>query len=121
MYGKVFPYLKFYFPVFLCVCFCVCVCVCVHPQSLSRVRLFVTPWTIGCQASLSMEFSRQEHWKVLPFPPPGGLPNPRIEPASLEFLVLAGGLFTRPTWEVQTAVDGPFLGCLIVYLVWQNA
>ena len=32
-------------------------------MSVSRVQLFATPWTIACQASLSMEFSRQEYWK----------------------------------------------------------
>ena len=42
-------------------------------QSLSRVPLFVTPWTVACQASLSMEFFRQEYWSELPFPPPGDL------------------------------------------------
>ena len=42
----------------------------------------VTPWTIAFQASLSMGFSRQEYWSWLPFPPPGDLPNPRIEPGS---------------------------------------
>ena len=47
-----------------------------------HVRLFATPWTIACQAPLSMEFSRQEYWGGLPCPPPGGLPNPRIKPAS---------------------------------------
>ena len=39
----------------------------------SRVRLFATPWTIACQAPLSMGFSRQEHWSGLPCPPPGDL------------------------------------------------
>ena len=39
-------------------------------QSLSRVRLFVTPWTVGCQAPLSMGFSRQEYWSGWPFPSP---------------------------------------------------
>ena len=43
----------------------------------------MTPWTVACQASLSMGFSRQEYWSGLPFPSPGGLPNPRIEPESL--------------------------------------
>ena len=43
---------------------------------LSHVRLFATPWTIVRQAPLSMGFSRQEYWSVLPFPSPGGLPNP---------------------------------------------
>jgi len=39
----------------------------------------VTPWIIACQASLSMEFSRQEYWSGLPCPPPGDLPNPWIK------------------------------------------
>ena len=42
----------------------------------------VTPWTIAYQAAQSMEFSRQEHWSGLPFPSPGDLPNPGIEPGS---------------------------------------
>ena len=50
---------------------------------LSRVQLFVTPWTVAYQASLSMEFSRQEYWYGLPCPPPGDLPNLRIECESL--------------------------------------
>ena len=48
----------------------------------SRVRLFVTPWTVARQAPLSMGFSRQEYWSSLPCPPPGDLPNPGIEPTS---------------------------------------
>ena len=48
----------------------------------SRVRLFVTPWTVAHQDSLSMGFSRQEYWSGLPFPYPGGLPDPGIEPGS---------------------------------------
>ena len=51
-------------------------------QSLSWVRFFATPWTVACQASLSMEFSREEYWSGLPFPSPADLPNPRIEPKS---------------------------------------
>ena len=47
-----------------------------------QVQLFVTPWTVPCQAPLSMEFSRQEHWRGLPVPPPGDLPDPGIEPKS---------------------------------------
>ena len=39
-----------------------------------------TPWTVACQAPLSMGFSRQEYWSGLPFPPPGDLPNPGTEP-----------------------------------------
>ena len=45
-------------------------------------RLFATTWMVTCQAPLSMEFSRQEYWSVLPLPPPGDLPNPGIEPGS---------------------------------------
>ena len=46
------------------------------------VRLIVTPWTVAQQAPLSMGFSRQEYWGGLPFPPPGDLPTPGIEPRS---------------------------------------
>ena len=47
---------------------------------LSHVRLFASPWTVAYQAPQSMEFSRQEYWNGLPFPSPGDLPNPGIEP-----------------------------------------
>ena len=47
-----------------------------------HVWLFVTPWTITCQAPLSKEFSREENWSGLPFPSPGDLPGPEIEPVS---------------------------------------
>ena len=43
---------------------------------------FVTPWTVAHQAPLSMGFPRQEYWSGLPFPPPGDLPDPGIEPGS---------------------------------------
>ena len=43
---------------------------------------FVTLWTVAHQAPLSMRFHRQEHWSGLPFPSPGDLPNPGIEPMS---------------------------------------
>ena len=54
-------------------------------KSLSRVRLFVTPWTVAYQAPPSMGFSRQEYWSGLPFPSPGDLPDPGIEPRSPAF------------------------------------
>ena len=60
----------------------------------SHVQLFATLWTIACQAPLSMGFSWQEFWSGLPFPPPGDLPNPGIEPASPASPVLAWGFFT---------------------------
>ena len=50
--------------------------------SLSRVRLFVTPWTVAHQMPLSIEFFRQEYWSGLPFPSPGDLPSPGIKPGS---------------------------------------
>ena len=59
------------------------VSMCVHAKSLNRVPLFATPGTLARQAPLSMGFSGQEHWRGLPCPPPGGLPNPGIEPMSL--------------------------------------
>ena len=51
-------------------------------QSLSRVRLFATLWTVAPQAPPSMGFSRQEYWNGLPFPSPWDLPDPGIEPRS---------------------------------------
>ena len=51
-------------------------------KSLSCVRLFATPWTVAYQALPSMGFSRQECWSGLPFPSPGDLPDPGIEPGS---------------------------------------
>ena len=45
---------------------------------LSHVQLFAVSWTVVCQAPLSMEFSRQQYWSGVTFPPPGDLPNPGI-------------------------------------------
>ena len=50
---------------------------------LCHVRLFATPWTVAHQTPPSMGFSRQEYWSQLPFPSPGDLLNPAIEPMSL--------------------------------------
>ena len=67
---------------------------------------------IACQASLSMEFSRQEYWTGLPFPSPGDLPDPGIKPASL---ALAGRFFTvEPTGKSISCVSFVFkylFGC----------
>ena len=65
-----------------------------HAQSLNRVQLFLTPWTVACQAPLSTGFSRQEYWNGLPFPPPGDLPDPGIKRSSPGSPALAGGFFT---------------------------
>ena len=56
---------------------------CVCAQLLNSVRLSATLWMVARQALLSMGFSRQEYWSGLPFPPPGDLPDPGIQPASL--------------------------------------
>ena len=65
---------------------------------LRHFSRFVTLWTVAHQAPLSMGFSRQEYWIVLPFPSPGDLPVPGIEPASLMSPALAGGFTTSATW-----------------------
>ena len=66
---------------------------CVCAQSLSRVWLFVTPWTVAHQASLSMGFSRLQYWSGFSFPSPGALPDPGIEHVSPVSPALAGGFF----------------------------
>ena len=67
---------------------------CMCEYALSWVQLFETPWTVAHQVLLPMEFSRQEYWSGLPFPTPGDLPNPGIEPTSHVSPALAGGFFT---------------------------
>ena len=57
-------------------------CDCSEAKLLSRVRLFATAWTVARQAPLSMGFSSQEYWNGLPFPSPGDIPGPGIEPGS---------------------------------------
>ena len=58
----------------------------VKVKSLSCIRLFATLWTVARQAPLSMGFSRQEYWSGLPFPAPGDLHYPEVEPVSLASL-----------------------------------
>ena len=64
---------------------------CMHAKSLSRVQLFVTQWTVACQAPLPMGFSRQEYWGGSPCPPPGDVPHPGIETVSLMSPTLQAG------------------------------
>ena len=70
-------------------------------KSLSRVRLFTTPWTVAYQAPPipSMGFSRQECWSGLPFPSPGDLPDPGIEPGSPA--LQADALLSEPPGKVM--------------------
>ena len=87
---------------------------CIHVCFLSHVWPFVTPRTVAHQASLSMGFSRQEYWSGLPFPPPGDLPNPRIEPMSPAASALAGGFFTtEPLGKSQSVSGFSFLHILV--------
>ena len=72
------------------VCVCVCVCACAHTCAQACVHISrsvlsdsATLWTVAHQAPPSMESSRQEYWSELPFPSPGDLLYPRIEPGSL--------------------------------------
>ena len=76
-------------------------------HSVMSDSLLPTPWTVACQAPLSMGFSRQEYWSELPCSPPGDLPDPGIEPASPESPISAGRLFTtEPTSK-------PCSGCTV--------
>ena len=68
--------------------------------AFSPVWLFATPWTVACQAPLSMGFSRQNYWSGLPFPPLGDLPDPGIELVSLESPALVGGFFTNCPFQI---------------------
>ena len=61
-------------------------------KSLSHVRLFVTPWMVACQVPLSMGFSRKEYGSGLPFPSPGDIPHPGMEPSSV---LQAGSLLSE--------------------------
>ena len=82
----------------LCMCECVSVCVCVC-FSCSAVSNSATPWTVACQAPLFMEFSRQEYWSGLPYPPPGDLPHSGNEPGSPA--PLADSLPSKPPGKPQ--------------------
>ena len=76
----------------------------------SHVQLFATLRTVALQGPLSMGFLRQEYWSGLPFPSPGDLPNPGIEPTSLMSPALVGGFFTTSAhWEA------PAIHCLVNY------
>ena len=68
-----------------------------HACMLSLVQLFVTLWAVAHQAPLSMEFSRQEYWNGLSFPPSGDLPNSGLNPSSL----------ASPDWQADTLPTAP--------------
>ena len=93
----ILAYLGIYIHVYVVSCF-------------SPVSFFATQWTITCQAPLSVEFSRQEYWSRLLFPPPGDLPGPRIEPVSLTYIpvslhpALADRFFTTSTTQEALSI-----------------
>ena len=69
-------------------------------SAFSHVQLFGTPWTVAHQVPLSMGYPMQEYWSGMPFPPPGDLSDPGIEPSSLRSPALPGGFFTTSaSWE----------------------
>ena len=77
-------------------------------QVLSHVRLFATPWSVASQAPLFMGFSRQEYWSELPFPSPGDLPDPGIEPMSPATPVLqADSLLSEPPGKPLSFISCP--------------
>ena len=77
----------------------------------SSILAWKTPWTIPHQTPLSMGFSRQEYWSGLPFPPPGDLPNPGIEPVShVSPALQADSLPDEPLWKPLLVNVKPGLG-----------
>ena len=81
------------------------ICVLCYAQMLTCVQLFVIPWTIACQAPLSLGFFWEDYWSGLPFLSPGHLPDPGIKPISLISSSLAGGFFTTSTtWESPLSI-----------------
>ena len=82
-------------------------CVCVCAQLLICVQLFVTAWTVACEAPLSMEFSRQEYWSGQPFPSPGDLLDPGIKLGSPVLQV--DSLLSKPPGKPSGLQKLPFL------------
>ena len=80
-------------------------CICMHAQMLSCVWLFVTPWTVAHQSSLSMGSSWKDYWSGLPFPPLGDFHNPGMKPVSAVSPELAGRFFTWATWEDPLCIE----------------
>ena len=88
----------------VCVCPLCVMCAQLHACVLSCVcvlRLCAAPWTVACQAPLSMGCPRQKYWSWLPFPPPEDLPDPGNKPASPTSLAFAGRFFTTEPYGKQ--------------------
>ena len=85
-----------------------------YVKLLSRGQLFVTPWTVAYQAPPSIGFSRQEYWSGLPFPSPGDLPNPGIEPGSS--VLQADALWSEPPGKPQDILSKHYIRRIIKIL-----
>ena len=99
-----------------------CMC-CVCAELLSRVQLFATPWIAAHQAPLSMGFSSQEYWSGQPFPTPGDIPDPGIEPGLLHLLHWQADFFTTAPRGKSIQIDTLFLNrivCLEFYMNQHN-
>ena len=91
-----------------------CVCMLSH---FSHVQLFAMPWTVARQTPLSMGFSRQVYWSGLPCCPPGDLPDPGTEPASLLSPALSDSFFTTSTsWDALS----PAFTVLYFFHLWNS-
>ena len=87
-------------------------------QLLNTVHLFVTSWTVACQAPLSMGFFRQEYWSGLLFPPLGDLPGPGIKPTSPASPALQADSLPPSNWgSPKDNIISPKLGVCITLLV----
>ena len=81
----------------------------------SQVQLFVTLWTVACQAPMFMGFSKQEYWGELTYPSVVDLPDPQYKPASLKSPALVGRFFTiSATWEALRHLRSPSRWCVCV-------
>ena len=81
-------------------------CVCVFSHSV--VSDSATPWTVACQAPLSMEFSRQEYWSRLPFPSPGDLLTQGLNPHLLRLLRCRQILYRWAAWGAHCVISQVF-------------
>ena len=84
----------------------ICIIGMVKVKLLSRVQLFASSWTVAYQAPQSMDFSRQEYWSGLPFPSPGDLPNPGIQPGSPS--LQADALPSEPPGKQEVLITTPY-------------
>ena len=103
---------------------CSCVLSC-----FSHVQLFAILWTVTCQVPLSMGFSRQGYWSVLPFPPPGDLPASEIKPASLMYphwhvgslpLVQPGKPIKPLYSRSHKSLGCSSLSMNVIYIIWKR-